>query len=260
MSFDIEISSPFPRDMGGSHFYGGPNSGGHVGPHWYIEFGMDLGAPAETEVHAAFDCHVTKLNTDKIDIIGGPVYGAEIFVRSMNDGMGAFYTHLRDLDAAVATGATMSRGQLLGHVAPATSAHVHLAIVEILSKEDYRGVDLYKDMQAISETDQVLTVTFSQDGSPPTVNGAPSDTGQGSNPTESAPGSSDPDLDLNSTIGVQKALSVLGFDPGPIDGISGDRTAAAVVAFQQSVGLDRDGEVGPRTRAAIAEALSGRES
>ncbi|OJW70506.1 peptidoglycan-binding domain-containing protein [Spirosoma sp. 48-14] len=48
-------------------------------------------------------------------------------------------------------------------------------------------------------------------------------------------------------ITIQQALFQLGFDPGPIDGIYGDKTAAAVAAFQQVNGLVVDGEVGPQT-------------
>jgi peptidoglycan hydrolase-like protein with peptidoglycan-binding domain len=36
---------------------------------------------------------------------------------------------------------------------------------------------------------------------------------------------------------VQVALEDAGYDPGPIDGIIGRRTAAALVAFQKSKGL-----------------------
>ncbi|WAC59223.1 TIGR02594 family protein [Brevundimonas sp. SL130] len=50
---------------------------------------------------------------------------------------------------------------------------------------------------------------------------------------------------------IQKALSARGFDPGPIDGVWGARTTAAVRAFQASKGLKVDGIVGPRTAAAL---------
>lgn len=59
--------------------------------------------------------------------------------------------------------------------------------------------------------------------------------------------------DLATVRGVQEALFLLGFDPGPQDGQSGPRTKAAVLAFQRRAGLVADGVVGPRTR----EALSG---
>ncbi|MGP9819163.1 NlpC/P60 family protein [Salinarimonas sp. NSM] len=50
---------------------------------------------------------------------------------------------------------------------------------------------------------------------------------------------------------LQRALAAKGFDPGPVDGIMGRLTRAAVVAFQKSVGLQGLGVVGPKTRAAL---------
>jgi N-acetylmuramoyl-L-alanine amidase len=50
---------------------------------------------------------------------------------------------------------------------------------------------------------------------------------------------------------VQRALVAAGFAPGPIDGIYGGKTAAAVRAFQIQKGLAVDGEVGVRTAKAL---------
>lgn len=46
----------------------------------------------------------------------------------------------------------------------------------------------------------------------------------------------------------QKWLQALGFNPGPIDGIFGDKTKNAVKAFQDSAGLTIDGDWGERTQ------------
>jgi hypothetical protein len=58
------------------------------------------------------------------------------------------------------------------------------------------------------------------------------------------------------TAGVQWGLRQLGRDPGPIDGVMGPRTRAAVMAFQRAAGLVVDGVVGPATRGALAVALT----
>ena len=47
----------------------------------------------------------------------------------------------------------------------------------------------------------------------------------------------------------QKRLAADGFDPGPVDGIYGARTAQATRAWQASRGVTADGVVGPQTRA-----------
>jgi hypothetical protein len=52
---------------------------------------------------------------------------------------------------------------------------------------------------------------------------------------------------------LQGLLKTAGFDPGPIDGIFGSRTAAAVIGFQRARRLTVDGIVGPQTWGALAE-------
>lgn len=63
--------------------------------------------------------------------------------------------------------------------------------------------------------------------------------------------------DLGSTMGLQRALARLGYDPGPVDGLPGPRTRAAVVAFQSAAGLVPDGVIGPLTRGALQRAFAG---
>ena len=56
---------------------------------------------------------------------------------------------------------------------------------------------------------------------------------------------------LNNLLDIQTFLSCNGFNPGPIDGLSGSRTDNAIITFQQSVGLTPDGVVGPATKQAM---------
>ncbi len=50
---------------------------------------------------------------------------------------------------------------------------------------------------------------------------------------------------------VQEALAALGYRPGPLDGVWGRQTQAAVRAFQVAQGLEPDGVVGPATLAKL---------
>lgn len=59
-------------------------------------------------------------------------------------------------------------------------------------------------------------------------------------------GSSGPDVKA-----LQQQLKDLGFDPNGVDGNFGPGTTKAVIAFQQSKGLQADGKVGPGTQAAV---------
>jgi putative chitinase len=62
-------------------------------------------------------------------------------------------------------------------------------------------------------------------------------------------GSSGPDVQ-----DLQQKLKDLGFDPNGVDGNFGPGTKAAVIAFQQSKGLQADGMAGPATLAALQAA------
>ncbi|NJO71325.1 MAG: peptidoglycan-binding protein [Oscillatoriales cyanobacterium RM1_1_9] len=51
---------------------------------------------------------------------------------------------------------------------------------------------------------------------------------------------------------MQTRLEVQGYEPGPVDGIFGPRTEAAVVAYQEARGMDPDGVVDERTWIALS--------
>lgn len=53
---------------------------------------------------------------------------------------------------------------------------------------------------------------------------------------------------------VQRTLRGLGWQPGPVDGLYGPRTEAAVTRFQTAARVAADGIVGPRTRHALTRA------
>ncbi|MDR0786432.1 MAG: peptidoglycan-binding protein [Gemmatimonadota bacterium] len=56
-----------------------------------------------------------------------------------------------------------------------------------------------------------------------------------------------PSIQGDKVIAVQKALITKGVNPGPVDGVYGPSTAAAVAAFQAQEGIVVDGVVGPET-------------
>jgi hypothetical protein len=65
------------------------------------------------------------------------------------------------------------------------------------------------------------------------------------------PGDTGPQVRL-----LQRALAHLGFSPGTIDGQYGPSTTAAVTSFQKAHGLTADGVCGPKTIAALKNALT----
>jgi uncharacterized protein (TIGR02594 family) len=56
---------------------------------------------------------------------------------------------------------------------------------------------------------------------------------------------------MTTTLDIQRRLAELGYAPGPLDGIPGRLTIAAIRQFQRARGLAADGVVGPKTLAAL---------
>jgi N-acetylmuramoyl-L-alanine amidase len=75
-------------------------------------------------------------------------------------------------------------------------------------------------------------------------------------PTSALAATAQPTLRLGSrgaaVVSLQRRLTTLRYDVGPIDGVFGSSTFHGVVAFQKVNGLVRDGIVGPRTWYALA--------
>ena len=66
-----------------------------------------------------------------------------------------------------------------------------------------------------------------------------------------------PPLRGKDVLALQHALATLGYAPGPLDGVYGVATCAAVRAFQTAYGLDPDGICGPVTVAVLERARPG---
>lgn len=60
-----------------------------------------------------------------------------------------------------------------------------------------------------------------------------------------------PDLNRDAVRKVQAALGAKSFDPGPIDGIIGPRTRAAVRKYQDHFGIKATGEIDNQTLFAL---------
>lgn len=55
---------------------------------------------------------------------------------------------------------------------------------------------------------------------------------------------------------IQEELNAVGCNAGPVDGILGPQTDAAVVRFQEAQGIPADGELGPATDLALKKAVA----
>ncbi|NKY25874.1 peptidoglycan DD-metalloendopeptidase family protein [Nocardia gamkensis] len=152
---------------------GGPNTGDHLPPDWFIQYGMDLKGKPGAKVYAAFDGTVSvyKPHTPADDT--SKIFGAQIFIRYPypTGQMGGFYTHITGVPSAIAVGKDVSRGDFLGKIIDrGPASHLHHAVMEYVSGAKV-GVDLYSFYLALQTTYSAyaLPVRFKQDGNPPEV-------------------------------------------------------------------------------------------
>ncbi|MGQ0664206.1 MAG: trypsin-like peptidase domain-containing protein, partial [Pseudomonadota bacterium] len=76
-------------------------------------------------------------------------------------------------------------------------------------------------------------------------------------PSYTAPQQRSPSMPSGETVRTaQLLLSVLGYDPGPADGVIGSKTRTAIRAFQSRVGLPVDDQVSEALVARLTEALA----
>lgn len=94
---------------------------------------------------------------------------------------------------------------------------------------------------------QILGAFGPSRGSPPSTHAAPS----GSAPTTNVPRMQQGEI-REVVRQVQLALFIRGYDPGPIDGIFGAKTQAALRAFQSSRRLAMTGQIDGATLDALA--------
>ncbi len=172
------------------------------------------------------------------------------------------------IDANVARREAVHRRRLFAGLVLATALVVATGIAVVI----FRGGD------AAPTTTVAEPVTSSPeqtetDASPTPTTTTPADTSEtqaGNSPSEepTAPTATDAtftlpagtklrlgeDADPAVVSDLQQALKTAGYDPGAIDGKYGQKTVAAVVAFQQASGLSADGVVGAATAAALNKA------
>jgi peptidoglycan hydrolase-like protein with peptidoglycan-binding domain len=225
-----------------------PVDGQHYFADWFwaarshgIHHAQDLMSPKMTPVVAAADGTVRLVNWTSEDHMN-PDRCCTIALRH-NDGWESWYIHLNNdtpgtddglawgIADGIVPGTPVTAGQLIGWVgdsgtAELTGSHIHFEL------RDPAGV-IVNPFRSLAEA--------------------------GANWIGSGP--ADPLFDgyrlfKEGTRGadvrrLQEVLTGLAYQPGPIDGITGSRTIAAVTAFQADAGLKADGLAGRVTRASL---------
>jgi len=163
-----------------------------------------------------------------------PIPGGTITVSSLRPGTNGISTRAWQ-QALVNAG--YNPGPIDGLWGPKTVAAIKaFQLAKGLTVDGWPGANTAAAMNAVSGTTPATPQTSTQD---------PVSTGTGS----VAP--LRPGTHGSATTAWQQALVNAGFDPGPIDGLWGPKTKAAIEAFQAAQGLTVDGWPGVNTAAAM---------
>lgn len=98
----------------------------------------------------------------------------------------------------------------------------------------------YEDNETVSETPSIASL-------PPSTT------------LSTRPSTGIPAISADLIFQTQQVLTELGYQPGPVDGVSGSQTTQAVMAFQRNRGLPVDGQITAQLLEAMNQALMTRE-
>lgn len=244
---DVDFPMVFP--------VAGPN---HYGDHfWYprgtrAHHGIDIMAPKMTPVVAIADGTITYYNgsgnqawvdkygrccTLRVTHAGGWV---SKYIHLNNDTPGTDDGQGWGIAPNISLGTKVKAGQVIGWVgdsgnAEGTGSHLHF---ELMDKD---GVIV----------DPYLSLKAAETGNPPAICTPPK-----SGTLDTLLGGSDL-IKLGSrgkaVAELQRFLTAVGYDAGPVDGVAGPLTVGAVRTFQEGRGINPDGVVGSETRRHIEE-------
>jgi hypothetical protein len=118
-----------------------------------------------------------------------------------------------------------------------------------LSRDEYLAVMGRRDLHTLREN---LAEFIKPEGKPPLAAGAKASAGESARGAGARQGESVPPAVSERLVrDVQESLRAQDINAGPVDGIWGPRTSAAVREFQQTQGLDASGQLNAQTLGAL---------
>lgn len=186
-AFTLDVSVPFQPGTGVSDLCG-PDVGGHRPPHWYEHYGMDFGTAETTPVRTAVDAHVTRYNLHDPAADMPKVCGCPALHTGPDDMMRGYYTHPHRCAGRTHGRHIGRQGRSAGHCLPQRPDHTPSP--PALPGHHQHG---HRDFGE-----------FPKDGSPPIPGGGVGRTRP---------------FQLTGVRGIQEALTALGYDAAPIDGL-----------------------------------------